>query len=424
MAETAIITRVLDSVQQLAASEWNTLLALQPAPTPFMRHEYLAALECSGSATPATGWQCKVVTLWQDGSLVAACPLYEKEHSYGEYVFDWAWASAYARHGLDYYPKGLLAVPFTPVPGSRLLARTQPLRQALVRAVRAWAQERQLSSLHLLFSDAADLAACEADGWMLRSTVQFHWRNRADGAAGYRDFDDFLAALNQEKRKKIRQERRKVQQAGVRFRARHGMDISPADWAFFYRCYERTYLEHGNAPYLSPAFFEAMAQEMPQAWLMFIAEREGRPMACSLVALSADAGQGCALRAPRGTAYGRYWGALERVDCLHFEACYYQPIEWCIAQGIACFEGGAQGEHKMARALLPVETPSAHWIAHPDFADAIARFLEREGDGMARYMQELQAHSPLRKPADGPAGCGSIPDDHAAAPQKDSQSPS
>lgn len=406
MAETAIITRVLDSVQQLDAQAWNALLASQAAPTPFMRHEYLSALESSGSAVPQTGWAGRVVTLWQGGELVAACPVYAKAHSYGEYVFDFAWARAYAQHGLDYYPKGVLAVPFTPVPGSRLLARTPLLRAALVRAVREWAQAQQLSSLHLLFSDAEDLAACDADGWMQRSTVQFHWSNQGADGAGHGDFDHFLATLNQEKRKKIRQERRKVHEAGVRFRTLHGPDMGAQDWAFFYRCHERTYLEHGNAPYLEPTFFEAMARQMPEAWLMFIAERDGQPMACSLIALDAAAarlsaghpgGRAHAPRAPQGTAYGRYWGALERVDCLHFEACYYQPIAWCIERGIAHFEGGAQGEHKMARALLPVVTPSAHWIAHPSFAGAISRFLDREGEGMAGYLQELQAHSPLRQ---------------------------
>ncbi|WP_278535810.1 GNAT family N-acetyltransferase, partial [Delftia acidovorans] len=330
MAETAIITRVLDSVQQLDAQAWNALLASQAAPTPFMRHEYLSALESSGSAVPQTGWAGRVVTLWQGGELVAACPVYAKAHSYGEYVFDFAWARAYAQHGLDYYPKGVLAVPFTPVPGSRLLARTPLLRAALVRAVREWAQAQQLSSLHLLFSDAEDLAACDADGWMQRSTVQFHWSNQGADGAGHGDFDHFLATLNQEKRKKIRQERRKVHEAGVRFRALHGPDMGAQDWAFFYRCHERTYLEHGNAPYLEPTFFEAMARQMPEAWLMFIAEREGQPMACSLIALDAAAarlsaghpdGRAHAPQTPQGTAYGRYWGALERVDCLHFEAC-------------------------------------------------------------------------------------------------------
>lgn len=226
--------------------------------------------------------------------------------------------------------------------------------------------------------------------------------------APWQDFDDFLASLNQEKRKKIRQERRKVREAGVRFKTLRGAEISSADWAFFYRCYERTYLEHGNPPYLTPEFFQAMQAHMAENWVLFIAERDGLPIASSLIAVSDDeamvsnekpvvfqSGETVAAIKER-VAYGRYWGALERVDCLHFEACYYQPIEWCIANGVARFEGGAQGEHKMARALLPVVTPSAHWIAHPAFADAIERFLERESEGMAGYVQELQTHSPLR----------------------------
>jgi predicted N-acyltransferase len=208
----------------------------------------------------------------------------------------------------------------------------------------------------------------------------------------FKDFEDFLGSLNQEKRKKIRQERRKVTEAGVVFRAICGAEMSNADWDFFYRCYERTYLEHGNAPYLSRNFFEHMASQMKENWLMFVAEREGRPMACSLIALSTGAQDG------QKTAYGRYWGALERVDCLHFEACYYQPLQWCIAHGFDSFEGGAQGEHKMARALLPVKTTSAHWLAHPSFADAVERFLAREGEGISGYMQELERRNPF-KPA-------------------------
>ena len=221
----------------------------------------------------------------------------------------------------------------------------------------------------------------------------------AAGPLAYRDFDDFLAHLTQEKRKKFRQERRRVAEAGVTFRWALGADITADAWNFFYRCYERTYLEHGNPPYLTRAFFQQMADRMPEHWLLFIAEREGRPIASSLIAISAQPssarGQyhskyaGC-------TAYGRYWGALERVDCLHFEACYYQPLAWCIAHGVQRFEGGAQGEHKMARALLPVPATSMHWLAHPAFADAVDRFLAREGAGVEQYLDHLQARSPFR----------------------------
>lgn len=397
MAESAIITRVFTEVQQIPAPAWNALLAQQAVPTPFMRHEYFAALESSASATLETGWQPCFVTLWEDEALIAACPLYAKNHSSGEYVFDWAWARAYAEHGLEYYPKAVIAVPFTPVPGSRLLARDAPTRALLAQTVRRWVEAQDgWSSIHALFTEEADLAACRADGWMRRGGVQFHWNNHAAGTVPrpLRDFDDFLAQLQQEKRKKIRQERRKVAEAGVTFQALRGSEIQSEDWDFFYACYARTYYEHGNAPYLAREFFTAMAAQMPQNWLLFIAERGGQRMAASLIALNAEAAAGSA---DNSVAYGRYWGALERVDCLHFEACYYQPIAWCIAQGVARFEGGAQGEHKMARALLPTPTASAHWIAHPAFADAVDRFLEREGTGVQAYLQELHAHSPLRQ---------------------------
>jgi predicted N-acyltransferase len=366
-------------------SEWDGLLARQDHPTPFMRHAYLQALHDSGSACAETGWSPAFVGVWRGQTLVAACPLYLKDHSYGEYVFDWAWADAYQRHGLPYYPKGLIAVPFTPVPGSRLLAQDPEARQLLLQSVVAWCRESQLSSLHLLFGSEADLLASDALGLMKRQTVQFHWERQ-----GQTDFEAYLAGLTQEKRKKIRQERRRVAEAGVRFRHVRGADMSAQDWAFFYQCYERTYLEHGNRPYLQPAFFQDMAHHLSDPWLLFIAQREGRDIACSLIGLHDVPGQ------PK-VAYGRYWGALERVDCLHFEACYYQPIAWCLAHGIDRFEGGAQGEHKMARALMPVSTHSAHWLAHAGFSEAVGDFLQREGSGVAQYLDHLQARSPLRR---------------------------
>ena len=389
--------RVLHQMANVDATAWDGLLALQAQPTPFMRHAYLQALEDSGSATAETGWQPCHITLWEGDALVAACPLYAKTHSYGEYVFDFAWARAYADHGLHYYPKAVAAVPFTPVPGSRLLVARPALRTTLLRAATAWCKEQGLSSLHLLFANAADLQAAQQAGMMQRETVQFHWHNRHaqhGGAAPYADFDDFLAELQQEKRKKIRQERRKVRDAGVTFRHAVGRQISAADWAFFYECYERTYLEHGNAPYLTPAFFEAMRNAMPEHWLLFVAERDDRAIASSLIAISGPQGHTNGQLEP--TAYGRYWGALERVDSLHFEACYYQPLEWCIGNGYLHFEGGAQGEHKMARALLPLATPSAHWVAEPQFARAIAHYLEQESEHLQAYQQVLQSHSPLK----------------------------
>lgn len=394
------VIRILDSPLAVNAGEWNALLAAQSPNgilNPFMRHEYLAALHTSGSATPETGWTPCFVTLWQGSTLAGACAMYLKAHSYGEYVFDWAWANAYQQHGLDYYPKALVAVPFTPVPGARLLARNAAERMLLVKALVAWCETEKLSSLHLLFAADEDAAACKEAGLMLRHTVQFHW---TAPASGYRDFDDFLMSLSQEKRKKIRQERRKVQDAGITFRCSRGKGIASADWDFFYRCYERTYLEHGNAPYLSRDFFRRMEGSMAENWLLFVAQRSGTAIAASLIAVSelADDATGQNRDQPvQGmTAYGRYWGALARVDCLHFEACYYQPLQWCIENGFERFEGGAQGEHKMARALLPVKTTSAHWLAHPSFADAIERFLEREGAGIENYMDDLERRNPFK----------------------------
>ncbi len=387
------VTRVIDDPAQLPAEAWDALLARQAgghACGPFMRHAYLAALHASSSAVPATGWSPQWITLWQGDTLQAAAPLYVKAHSYGEYVFDWAWANAYAQHGLDYYPKAVVAVPFTPVPGPRLLASTDEARVALVQALLVHCEAQGLSSLHVLFANTADQTVCHTAALMARQTVQFHWEQRIDQP--YASFDDFLASLTQEKRKKIRQERRRVAEAGVTFEHRRGRDISAADWDFFYRCYARTYLEHGNPPYLQPAFFQAMAEQLPEHWLLFLARgADGTPIACSLIALSDESTH------PEA-AYGRYWGALERVDCLHFEACYYQPLQWCINHGVQRFEGGAQGEHKMARALLPVLTHSAHWLAHPAFADAVERFLQRESDGVANYLEHLESRSPLRTP--------------------------
>jgi predicted N-acyltransferase len=379
------VIAVQDSMRKISALAWDSLLAKQTEPTPFMRHAYLCAMEDSASACPETGWTPTVICLHSphaEGapSLAAAAVLYVKPHSYGEYVFDWAWADAYQRHGLDYYPKAVGAVPFTPVPGTRLLANSPESKGALIEAMVSLAQKAQWSSVHVLFLSDDDQKATLAAGWLERHTVQFHWHNDK-----HTDFDQFLSRLSQDKRKKIRQERRKVNDAGVTFQTLEGQDIQTSDWDFFYKCYAQTYFEHGNAPYLSRDFFQRMQDTMPENWVLFIAEKAGQRMACSLIAVQDQ------------VAYGRYWGALERVDCLHFEACYYQPIAWCIANGFVRFEGGAQGEHKMARALMPVKASSAHWLAHPDFADAVERYLEKEGRGVAAYLENLEARSPLKK---------------------------
>jgi predicted N-acyltransferase len=297
-------------------------------------------------------------------------------------VFDWAWADAYQRHGLEYYPKLLSAIPFTPVTGARLLARDAHARAALIDTLRATQQAADVSSTHILFPLDHEARQLAEAGFMTRSGVQFHWEN-----AGYDNFDAFLATLEPKKRKNIRAERRKVKEAGVSLRRVRGVDAKESDWRFFNRCYRHTYAEHHSTPYLNLDFFLRIASAMPDNLLLVIAERNGKPIASSLLVHTKD------------TLFGRYWGALEHVPCLHFETAYYQPLEFCIEQGIANFEGGAQGEHKMARGFLPTRTWSAHWLAHPSFADAIERFLEREAGGIDDYIDELNDRNPFRTAA-------------------------
>jgi predicted N-acyltransferase len=379
--------RVVDDVRTLDARDWDSLCG-ERGPGPFVRHAFLAALQTAGCVGEDAGWQPHFVVLEDaSGTLAAAAPLYLKAHSYGEYVFDWAWAEAYGRHGLRYYPKGLVAVPFTPVPGPRLLARDGAAREALVRALCDRCDTLGLSSLHVLFPDELDAAALANAGLMQRRGVQFHWTN-----PGWSDFEAYLAALSQPKRKKIRAERRRVAEAGVEVRMLAGSEISDADWTFFARCYRSTYAQHHSTPYLNRAFFVELARTMPESLLMARATRHGQPVAAALLMRDATA------------IYGRYWGAIEHVPCLHFEASYYAPIEWAIANGIRRFEGGAQGEHKMARGFLPVRTCSFHRLAHPAFADAVERFLAREADGVDAYLDELDERSPLRAPALGATG--------------------
>jgi uncharacterized protein len=382
------VIRVHASPASVDAAAWDALLETQSAPTPFMRMAYLLALQESGSAVPETGWAPQFITLSDGQGLQAACALYLKSHSYGEYVFDWAWADAYRRHGLTYYPKLLGAVPFTPVPGARLLASDPLWRTRLAAAVGHWARQGQLSSAHLLFTDEADTAALQAQGWMVRQGVQFHWLQ--DEAAPVADFTALLARMQRDKRKKIQQERRKVADQGLVFTVHEGAAIDRALWDFFYACYTLTYQAHHSTPYLTRDFFQRMADTMPEHWVMFVARRggdAGLPVAASLVAVDAR----------RGAAWGRYWGATEFVPCLHFEACYYQPLAWCLTQGYRRFEGGAQGEHKMARGLLPVATRSAHWLRDPRFSSAVADFLDQEGQGIAQYVDELRERNPFKE---------------------------
>jgi predicted N-acyltransferase len=372
-------TRVVTDLAQIDAREWDALLFASPAPTPFMRHAFLHALHETGCASHRSGWEPHFLTLWRGARLCAGVPLYRKHHSYGEYVFDWAWADAYARHGLDYYPKWLVAVPFTPVPGNRIVALDDNARQRAAQALIDHAAGSDPTSLHVLFEAESEARELEQLGALTRQAVQFHWFNR-----DYESFDAYLAQLAQPKRKKIRAERRKVDDSGVSLRRVTGQRISQADWALFLRCYRTTYAAHHSTPYLNQRFFERIAVTMADHLLMVIASRNGRDIATALALFDEQ------------RLYGRYWGAIESVPCLHFEASYYQMIEFAIERGLKVIEGGAQGEHKHARGFEPVRTWSSHVLRHPLFADAVERYLVRETGGIEAYIDELNERSALK----------------------------
>ena len=358
------------------AAEWDALAG----PQPFIRHAFLHALETTGCVGGNTGWTPQHLLLRRAGALVAALPLYLRDDSYGEFVFDFSWADAYTRAGGQYYPKLLSAIPFTPVSGRRLLAVNDAYRGQLIDTVIELARHLRVSSWHCLFPTAAEAELLAGRGLLQRYGAQFHWRN-----AGYTTFDDYLAAMSHDKRKKIKQERRKVRDAGVQFEHRVGAEIRTEDWAFFYRCYRHTYLTHHSPPYMNLDFFHALGRSLQQNVMLVMGYCDADPVAVALNLMDNE------------RLYGRYWGATEFISGLHFETCYYQAIEFAIARGLAIFEGGAQGEHKLARGLLPVSTSSAHWIADPGFAHAVADFLRREKQGVAQYVNELNESSPFRE---------------------------
>ena len=377
-----VTLNVLDSLVAIPAADWDALTGGNPT----LRHAFLQSMIDAGCTTAETGWLPQFLTLWRqadDGDgrekLCGAVPLYVKGHSYGEYVFDWAWAEAYQRNGLAYFPKLLAAVPFTPCSGARLMACTATDRKILLDSLLGLTRQSAVSSLHVLFPDAVELPLLTDAGMLPRTSIQFHWRNDH-----YRTFDDFLATMNHDKRKKLKQERRKVVEAGIVFRQLTGDEITAADWDFFARCYGHTYRAHLSTPYLNREFFGLIGERMPGNILLIIAEREGKPIACALNLWEAK------------TLYGRYWGALEFHSGLHFETCYYQAQEFCIARGIQVFEGGAQGEHKLARGFLPVKCHSAHWLKEPRFARAVEDFLARESGGIDQYVNELGESSPFK----------------------------
>jgi uncharacterized protein len=371
----------LRSIDAVAAAEWN---ALDGTGCPFLRHEFLAALEHSGCVGGDTGWTPAHLVLVEQGRLVAAAPVYRKAHSWGEFVFDFAWAQAHERHGLRYYPKLVLAVPFSPVNAARLLLAphlpAQPLRERLVRELVARCDAGGISSVHGLFLNEAELATCTAQGWLTRSDVQFHWHNR-----GYADFEAYLGTFRSEKRKQIRRERRRVAEEGIHFLTLHGHDISAAQLRFAFDVHERNFHRHGHQPYLNFACFEEIARTLGDALLVKLACHGDRPVAAAVFLASR-----CAL-------YGRYWGAAGDFHSLHFETCYHQGIEYCIEKGIARFEPGTQGEHKIVRGFEPSPTHSAHYIADRRFREAIADFLQRERVAVQDYSDAAASHVPFHR---------------------------
>ncbi len=382
--------RIVDNLGEIAAAQWD---ALHDGRNPFVAHAFLAGLEQHGCLRADWGWTPRHLTLWQGDDLVAAAPGYLKDNSHGEFVFDHAWAHAYARHGLAYFPKWLCAVPYSPVTGPRLLARDPAHRSALLDAMVALVG--RFSSAHINFHADDEQQAFEghplAPDWLPRIDIQYHWRNDS----GWRDFDDYLAAFDHKHRKNIRQERAKVARGGITFRVVEGGDASDADLATIHGFYLRTFAEYGNHRALTLPFLRHLAATMPQALVLLFAEREfvgreARPIAGALCLRGGD------------TLYGRYWGATESVPGLHFETCYYQGIDYCLRTGLTRFEPGAQGEHKLARGFLPTLVHSRHWIAHPSFRDALRVWCEQEAASVRRYAATLASHSPF-KHADPPA---------------------
>lgn len=373
--------RELHDIDALAAAEWN---ALEGAQCPFLRHEFLAALEHSGCVGGDTGWQPAHVAIFDADRLVAAAPVYRKTHSWGEFVFDFGWAQAHERHGLRYYPKLLLAVPFSPVNASRLLVARNlpaaPLRERLLRELMARCDREGISSAHALFLTPEELQACTQLGWLGRGDVQFHWHNH-----GYTDFEAYLATFRSEKRKQMRRERRRVAEAGIHFLTLHGTDISPSQLRFAFEVHERNFLLHGHSPYLNFACFQELARTLGDALMVKLACHGDTPVAAGVFVASSEA------------LYGRYWGAIGDFHSLHFETCYHQGIEYCIERRIARFEPGTQGEHKIVRGFEPSPTHSAHYIAEPRFRLAIADFLEREQMAVAEYSAGAAAHVPFHR---------------------------
>jgi len=385
------VARIIGALSEIPAVQWD---ALHDGRNPFVAHAFLSGLEQHGALRARYGWTPRHLTLWDGDALIAAAPGYLKENSHGEFVFDHAWAHAYARHGQDYFPKWLCAVPYTPVTGPRLLARDGTARVRLLAAIIDATRRAGLSSAHVNFVEAEEDAVFAPD-WLSRIDVQYHWRN----ASGWPDFDAFLAAMDHKHRKNIRQERAKVARAGIIFRIVHGDEASESDLAAMHGFYLRTFADYGNTPALTLPFLRHLAQAMPRQLVLFLAERDGNIVAGALCLRGGD------------TLYGRYWGADDvpdhsmaghsmpgdrRVPGLHFETCYYQGIDYCLREGLTVFEPGAQGEHKLARGFLPTIVRSRHWVADPAFSAALAPWCAEEASSVLRYKALLDTRTPFR----------------------------
>ena len=372
----------IERIADVPAAQWD---AIAGEDHPFTRHAFLDALERHGCVGERVGWIPSHILVHSGGQLVGATPAYVKLHSQGEYVFDWSWAEAYSRHGLEYYPKLISAIPFTPSTGPRLLVHSAAPREAVKRALAASAVEvakaMHASSFHWLFPGSDDAASLERSGLLIRAGCQFHWRNR-----GYRDFQDYLDALTSKRRKEIRRERRDAASAPVEIEIHDGGTATEAHWHAYHALYSSTYDRKWGYPALTPSFFTSVAQSLSHHTLVVLARRGGRYVA----------GAHCFVG--RDTLYGRNWGCIEHYRGLHFEICYYRLIEYCIRHRLARFDAGAQGEHKLLRGFLPMETHSAHWIRDPRFREAIGQFLTGERAELRRYRHAMERHSPYRTP--------------------------
>jgi len=372
------------AIRDIPACDWNRLTSPD---TPFLRHEFLAAMEDHECVGEKLGWLPMHLALRDENErLLGAAPCYLKSNSYGEFVFDWSWADAYHRHGLSYYPKLVIASPYTPATGPRILTEQGTARVqhacALIQGAARIAERLGVSSAHCLFNTDEEANLLESQGFMRRVGCQFHWDNR-----GYENFEQMLDTFTSAKRKQIKRERRRVTEAGLRLRRVRGDDVTEEEWDRFHRLYCDTFDKRGGLPTLTLPFFQAIAQDMGENLLLVLAYQENRIVAAAFNLVG------------RHSLYGRHWGCAEDFHSLHFEACYYQGLEYCIEQGLNRFEPGAQGEHKISRGFLPTRTWSGHWVADPRFRAAIARFLEQDTRGMDEYLAAMQTHSPYRAPA-------------------------